>query len=120
MGRSITIALLVQIGGKGLAIMMLSCEMGVYLLFKVVRRDFRYWMPLPRGTSLLVSLLMRVTVKVLADFTGKRASERARELREDAISVKFLTTNTTQACCTCATRTNWAERTGSLRWRTRK
>ena len=65
-GKCIAIALLVQMGGKNLVIMVLSCEMGVYLLFKVVRWDFRYFLPLPRGTSMLVSVLMRVTVKVIA------------------------------------------------------
>ncbi len=79
MGKSIAIALLMQIGGKTLAIMVLSCEMGVYLLFKVVRRDFRYWEPLPRGTSLFMSVIMRVMVKIIADFTGKRARERASD-----------------------------------------
>jgi len=70
MGKSITIALLMQMGGKTLAINVLVCEMGVYLLFKMVRRDFRYFLPLPRGISLFMSLLLRVIVKGLADFTG--------------------------------------------------
>jgi len=83
MGNSITVALLVQKGGKTLAIIVLSCEMGVYLLWKVVRRDFRYWMPLPRGTSLLVSVITRVVVKVIADFTGICSSERVSEGRND-------------------------------------
>jgi len=76
MGKSFTIALLMQLGGKTFTIMMLICEVGLYLLYKVIRRDFRYWLSLPRGTSTLVSLVIRVAVKVLADFTGKRASER--------------------------------------------
>jgi len=79
MGKSIAIALLVQIGGKNLVITVLSCEMGVYLLFKVVRRDFRYFLPLSRGTSMFVILLFRVMIKIIADFTGMRATERARE-----------------------------------------
>jgi len=71
MGKSIAVALLVQIGGKTLAIIVLICEMGVFLLLKVVRRDFRYWMSLPRGTSLFISVPMRVIMKVVTDFTGK-------------------------------------------------
>ena len=63
-------AILVQVGGKTLAISVLVGEMVFYLIFKVVRRDFRYWVPLPQGTSLASSLVMRVTVKVVCDFTG--------------------------------------------------
>ena len=63
-------AILVQVGGKTLAISVLVGEMVVYLIFKVVRGDYRYWMPLPQGTSLVVSLITRVTVKVVCDFTG--------------------------------------------------
>ena len=44
--------------------------MVVYLVYKLVRGDFRYWVPLPQGTSLSVSLITRVVVKVVCDFTG--------------------------------------------------
>jgi len=46
-GKSIAIALLAQIGGKSLAILVLSCEIGAYLLYKIVRRDFFSWLPVP-------------------------------------------------------------------------
>jgi len=42
----------------------------VYLLQKVARGDFHYWMPLNGVFGLVVSLLVRVSVKTLADFTG--------------------------------------------------
>jgi len=70
MGKSIMIAILLQIGGKTLALIVLSCEMAIYLLYKVIRRDFRYWMALPQGTSLFISLMFRISYKILADFTG--------------------------------------------------
>jgi len=70
LGKSLEMAILVQVGGKTLAISVLVGEMVLYLIFKVVRGDFRYWMPLPRGTSMATSLIMRVTVKVVCDFTG--------------------------------------------------
>jgi len=70
LGKSLEMAILVQIGGKTLAVCVLGGEMVAYLIFKVVRGDFRYWLPLPRGTSLVFSLLERVTVKVTSDFTG--------------------------------------------------
>ena len=70
MGKSITIGILVQIGGKRTALAVLGCEVGIYLLYKVLRKDFRYFLPLPNGTSLAVSLLFRVALKVITDFTG--------------------------------------------------
>ena len=70
LGKSLEMAILVQVGGKTLAISVLVGETVAYLIFKVARGDFRYWMPLPRGTSLGNSLIMRVTVKVVCDFTG--------------------------------------------------
>ena len=70
LGKSLEMAILVQVGGKTLAISVLVGEMESYLIFKVARGDFRYWVPLPQGTSLVVSLLERVAVKVICDFTG--------------------------------------------------
>jgi len=70
MGKSITIGIMVQIGGKRTALAVLGCEVGIYLLYKVLRKDFRYFLPLPNGTSLAISLLFRVAMKVVSDFTG--------------------------------------------------
>ena len=68
--KSITIGILVQIGGKQTALAVLSCEVGIYLLYKVLRKDFRYFLPLPQGTSIASSLLTRIAMKIVADFTG--------------------------------------------------
>ena len=70
LGKSLEMAILVQVGGKILALSVLGGEMVAYLMFKVVRGDFRYWLPLPRGTSLVSSLFERVMVKMISDFTG--------------------------------------------------
>jgi len=70
LGKSSEMAILWVLGGKKLVFSVLGGEMVVYLIFKVVRGDFRYWMPLPQGFSLVFSLIMRVTVKTVADFTG--------------------------------------------------
>jgi len=65
-----SIALLVGLGGRVLPIVLLSCEMVSYLIYKLIRNDFRYWVTLPGCWSMLASLVFRVIVKVLADFTG--------------------------------------------------
>jgi len=70
LGKSLEMAILVQVGGKILALSVLGGEMVVYLIYKVVRGDFRYWVPMSRWPSLALSLLERVAVKVICDFTG--------------------------------------------------
>jgi hypothetical protein len=42
----------------------------LYLLQKLARGDFLYWMPVEGAGGLAVSLLLRVIVKTLTDFTG--------------------------------------------------
>ena len=43
LGKAMQMSVLVQIGTKTLAFAVLGCELGVYLLYKLVRSDFRYW-----------------------------------------------------------------------------
>ena len=43
LGKAMQVAVLMQIGNKTLAFGVLGCELGVYLLYKVFRSDFRYW-----------------------------------------------------------------------------
>ena len=44
--------------------------MGLYLLYKVARCDYYYWMPLRGILAVTVSFLCRVFVKVITDYTG--------------------------------------------------
>ena len=43
LGKAIEVSVLMQIGQKTLVSAVLGCEIGVYLLYKVIRGDFRYW-----------------------------------------------------------------------------
>ena len=45
-----------------------ATDIGSYLLIKIVHGDFIYWVRLKGLTGILVSLIMRVTVKVVTDF----------------------------------------------------
>jgi len=80
LGKSLEMAILVQVGGKTLALSVLGGEMVAYLLYKVVRGDFRHWAPMPRGTSLVFSLLERVVLKVICDFTGLLHARHPKEM----------------------------------------
>jgi len=60
--------LMMCISGTWLAIY-LGGDMLVFMLLKVTRGDFRYWLNLPPSISLPVSLIVRFLTKVLTDFT---------------------------------------------------
>ena len=45
-------------------------DMALYLLQKVARGDFHYWFPIDGAFGLFVSLVLRVFVKTITDFTG--------------------------------------------------
>jgi len=50
-----------------MALLFIGGEIGLYLVFKILRQDFHYWVP---GAPLIASVFERVVVKVVADFTG--------------------------------------------------
>ena len=47
-----------------------ATDIGSYILIKIIREDFIYWLPLEGIASIQVSLLVRVMVKVITDFTS--------------------------------------------------
>jgi hypothetical protein len=68
--RSVSMALLAMVGGR-LVLVYLVSDMGLYFLYKILRRDFWHWIPLEGAASLAVAaVLERLVVKVLVDFTG--------------------------------------------------
>jgi hypothetical protein len=48
----------------------LICDMGFYLLQKLARGDFWYWIPVHGGFGVFLSVLLRIVIKTIADFTG--------------------------------------------------
>jgi len=69
-GKSLAIAIIFQMGGRPLTAFVFSCEIGVYLLYKVLRGDFYHWLRLPTGFSTIMSLVERVAGKIVCDFTA--------------------------------------------------
>ena len=67
--RAFSAAMLMLVNKRYLAIYMAG-DMALYLLQKVARGDFHYWMPIDGAVGLFVSLVMRVIIKTIADFTG--------------------------------------------------
>jgi len=67
--RSLSAAML-MLAKKRYFVLYMVGDMGLYLLQKVLRGDFHYWVPIDGVFGLFVSLLMRVLVKTTVDFTG--------------------------------------------------
>ena len=67
--RAFSAALLMLVNKRYLAIYMAG-DMALYLLQKVARGDFHYWVPVDGVGGLCMSLVVRVMVKTIVDFTG--------------------------------------------------
>jgi len=67
--RAFSAAMLMLVNKRYLAIYMAG-DMALYLLQKVARGDFHYWLPVDGVGGLFLSLTMRVAVKTITDFTG--------------------------------------------------
>ena len=67
--RSLSAAMLKMVNKRYLVVYM-GDDMALYLLQKVARGDFHYWVSIDGALGLFVSLLMRVMAKTITDFTG--------------------------------------------------
>mmetsp|Transcript_18700 Transcript_18700/g.38909 ORF Transcript_18700/g.38909 Transcript_18700/m.38909 type:complete len:1880 (-) Transcript_18700:55-5694(-) len=67
--RCLTIVLLGLLG-KGWAFAFIGADLSLYLLIKLARRDFWYWLPLGGKLEMLTSFLFRALVKIINDFTS--------------------------------------------------
>jgi len=67
--RSLSAAML-MLAQKRYFVLYMAGDMGVYLLQKMLRGDFHYWVPIGGAFGLFCSLLVRVLCKAIADFTG--------------------------------------------------
>ena len=63
-------AAMLMLAKKRYLAMYLAGDMALYLLQKVARGDFHYWMPIDGAFGLFMSLVMRVGIKTVTDFTG--------------------------------------------------
>ena len=67
--RSLSAAMLMLVK-KRYFVVYWAGDMALYLLLKVVRGDFHYWIPFDGASGLLLSLAGRVIVKTVTDFAG--------------------------------------------------
>ena len=69
MMRCTTIVLLGLLG-RSWVIAYIGADLGLYLVVKIVRGDFWWWVPLGGNVEVVSSIVARVLVKVVVDFTS--------------------------------------------------
>jgi hypothetical protein len=69
LARSVSMAMLALVGGRWVPVYLMS-DMGLYFTYKILRRDFWHWVPIEGAMGVPYSVLERLVVKVLVDFTG--------------------------------------------------
>jgi len=68
--RSLGCALLALSDTNNVLWIFVGGEIGLYLLFKIVQKDFNYWTQVYGPVAVFGFTIQRVAVKVIADFTG--------------------------------------------------
>jgi len=77
----------------------LATNTGVYMLYRACRGDLYYWMPLEGKTGWFSSILIRLTVKVIVDFTGCIQFRNPKELGGLYYSLTLLQAQVGSAVC---------------------
>jgi hypothetical protein len=67
--RCTTIVLLGLMGGSRV-FLYIGADLGLYLLVKILRGDFWYWIPLGGNIEILSSIFSRMLAKIVVDFTS--------------------------------------------------
>jgi hypothetical protein len=67
--RCMTIVVLGLLGGRWVSLYV-GADLGLYLLVKILRGDFWYWIPVGGHSEIVFSILARTLVKVVGDFTS--------------------------------------------------
>ena len=90
LSRSVGCALLAMSSTKMMVVYFVGGEMVFYLAYKIVRRDFMYWIQAEGVMDFIFSLISRVTVKVIVDFSGCLQFRHPYELGGTAFSCSML------------------------------
>ena len=77
--RSISAACMLSVSGSYFAIYT-AIDLGVFVLWKVVRRDFRYWIPIRGVIGWTVSSTLLICVKLITDYSGMIHMRNAPEM----------------------------------------
>ena len=67
--KSLFTALLVKVSVT-YAVLYYIGDMAMYLLYRILRRDLTHWLPVEGVAGALMTISIRVAMKVIVDFTG--------------------------------------------------
>jgi len=70
LSRSVGCYLLAAAENKSLVLYIVGSEMFLYLLFKLARSDVMFWPRMEGTVAIMISMVQRVCVKMIVDFTG--------------------------------------------------
>ena len=92
LSRSVGCALLAMSSTKMMVVYFVGGEIVFYLAYKIARRDFMYWVQTEgvMGMDVIVSLVTRITPKVIVDFSGCLHLRHPFELGGTAFSCSML------------------------------
>jgi hypothetical protein len=115
--RSMTIVVLGLLGGRW-ASLYVGADLVLYLLVKVVRGDFWYWVPVGGNAEIVTSITARVNAKVVTDFTSIVQARHPNEVGGMYWIFGFvLTMGSLPVAITLAERRDLAEEVVSFAWR---
>ncbi|GMH54038.1 hypothetical protein TL16_g01592 [Triparma laevis f. inornata] len=77
--RSTAFAFLILLGSRYVWLFV-ACDLGLYLLCKVARKDFLYWAPVKGTMGVFCAFIMRSIIKCVTDFTGIMQFRHPQEL----------------------------------------
>ncbi len=66
--KQLAVALLAVVNPLYLGVYFLV-DIALFILYKLARRDFRYWVDIPGLFGIFISATVRVTLKFVVDFT---------------------------------------------------
>ena len=67
--KGLSVVLIGMLGAKW-AIAYVAADIGLFLLIKVARGDFYYWIPVDGWALAVLSFLVRIIIKIIVDFTS--------------------------------------------------
>ena len=68
--KTLGLVLLSAVPGNNYVAIFLAIDIGLFLLIKIIRGDFIYWLPLKGKTSIIASVFFRIIGKFIGDFTS--------------------------------------------------
>jgi hypothetical protein len=90
LARSLGCALTAEAVGKNYVGMMIVSELSLFILYKIVRNDFLYWINNKGIPRFFTSLLARIAAKIIADYTSLLLLRHPNELGGFYFSVNML------------------------------